>query len=135
MKIRQLNIMDVYILISGILFVFVKWAGRVNLPAPDWFYHHLNDFLCIPIVAYIALKSIRFLKGNPFLKIGVVPILMLVIIYSFYFEYFLPLQNIRYTGDSIDVICYFLGGGVFYGLQQIENFKIRTRISLEQDEY
>lgn len=125
MRIPSLKILDFYILISAILFVMVKWAGHQDWPAPDWVYHHLNDFLCIPIVAYIALKTLRFFKRNPTLKIGALPILGLVIYYAFYFEYLLPFLDPRHTADFIDVICYFLGGGVFYFLQRIEIVKFR----------
>ena len=80
--------------------------------------NHLNDFLIIPIVLWIALAVLRMLLPSQNICIPLTNIIILVIGYSFYFEYYLPTINARYTADGWDVICYILGGIFFYFWQR-----------------
>lgn len=106
-----------YIGLSIVLFLIVELWKRLGLDAPDWFFFYFNDFLVIPIVAYIARFIVVALNRNPRVKIPVWAIVFLVAVYTFYFEVYLPRVSSRYAGDFWDVICYVMGGFIFYGLQ------------------
>ncbi len=85
---------------------------------PTLLQNHLNDLLIIPIVLWIALTVLRTLLLSQNIRIPLSYIVIIVIGYSFYFEYYLPIVNARYTADPWDVICYILGGVFFYFWQK-----------------
>jgi len=103
------------------VFFCVQLLKHFSIAAPKWVFNHLNDFLTIPLVATLGLHGVWLLKRDYTLRLNVFTIFSLVAFYSVFFEYYLPQQSHRYTGDIWDVVCYFLGGVVFFFLQRIEN--------------
>jgi len=114
-----LKALHLYVLFSLVIFICVQIFKYYSVSGPKWIFHHLNDFLTIPIVAIVCLYGVWFIKKDNKFRLGIFTILSLVVLYSFVFEYYLPKQSYRYTGDIWDVVCYFLGGAVFYLLQKI----------------
>lgn len=112
--------LHLYVLLSLVVFLCVQSLKSFLVPGPNWIFHHLNDFLAIPIVAILCLHGVWFIKKDNNIRLNIFTILSLVALFSFIFEYYLPQQSYRYTGDVWDVVCYFLGGAVFYFLQKIE---------------
>lgn len=115
-----LKMLHLYILLFLVVFLGVQSLKLFSVGAPNWIFHHLNDFLTIPMVATLCLHGVWFVKKDKRIRLSIFTILSLVILFSLIFEYYLPQQSYRYTGDIWDVICYFLGGVVFYFLQKIE---------------
>lgn len=115
-----LRILHFYALLSLIVFLWVQMLKHFSIIGPNWIFHHLNDFLVIPIVATFSLNVVWLIKGDKNIRLNIFTILSLLALFSIYFEYYLPMQSHRYTGDVWDVVCYFLGGAVFYILQKIE---------------
>lgn len=76
------------------------------------------------MVATLGLHTAWFSKKDKSIRIDLFTIISLVLLYSVVFEYYLPKQSYRYTGDVWDVVCYALGGIVFYILQKMENRSI-----------
>lgn len=109
-----------YIACSLFLFALVQSLKVFQISAPNWVFFYLNDFLTIPIVSTICLHGVWLLKKNKAIRLNGFTILSLVLIYSFYFEYYLPHKSHRYTGDLWDVVCYAIGGLVFYFLQKLD---------------
>lgn len=87
---------------------------RLQLPLPTIINNYVNDLLYIPLVLGAIEFVIRRLKKDSSFKLPFGFVIFLAISYSFYFEYFLPKVNSRYTGDWIDVILYFAGGFVYF---------------------
>lgn len=87
---------------------------KMSITLPEWINNYLNDFLCMPIVLFIGQFAIRKLKGDKILRLPCPLILTLTLFYSFYFEYYLPRINLRYTADFLDVVLYFSGAVFFY---------------------
>lgn len=121
MRKLPLKILHRYILVSLVVFFCVQTLKYFSIVAPKWVFNHLNDFLTIPLVATVGLHGVWLLKKDYSLRLDIFTIFSLVAFYSVFFEYYLPQQSHRYTGDVWDVVCYFLGGIVFYVLQQQEN--------------
>lgn len=120
MRRLPLKMLHFYVLLSMVVFVCVQaWKYFYGIRS-NWIFHYLNDFLTIPIVATICLHGVWLLKKDYTIRLNIFTILSLVVLYSIAFEYYLPKQSYRYTGDIWDVVCYFLGGIVFYFLQKIE---------------
>lgn len=115
-----LKLLQGYGLLSLMVFLIVQCLKFFSVDRPDWVFHHLNDFLVIPMVALLSLHGVWLIKKDNTIRLDILTIFSLVVLFSFLFEYYLPLQSHRYTGDIWDVVCYSLGGLVFYFLQKIE---------------
>ena len=87
---------------------------RLQIPLPTIINNYVNDLLYIPLVLGAIEFVIRRLKKDSSFKLPFGFVIFLAISYSFYFEYFLPKVNSRYTGDWIDAILYFAGGFVYF---------------------
>jgi hypothetical protein len=87
---------------------------RLEFELPAIINNYVNDFLCLPIILGGISYCIRRLKKEAFFKLPLFFIIGLASYYSFYFEYYLPGFNPRYTGDWIDVILYFLSSIIFF---------------------
>lgn len=112
-------------LIFNYIFILLLCLGsavyllqNLGYELPHFIQNHLNDFLIIPIVLWIVLAVLRMLLPSQNIRISLINIIILVIGYSFYFEYYLPTTNVRYTADGWDIICYILGGTFFYFWQK-----------------
>lgn len=120
MKFRfPLKILHLYVMISILIFLFVLGLERFTT-IPDFIRFYLNDFLVIPIVGLVCLHVVWFLKKDRTIRLNIFTILSLVILFSVYFEWYLPKIVARYTGDFWDVVCYFAGGFMFYIFQKQE---------------
>ena len=87
---------------------------RLNVSLPNLVDNYANDLLYLPLVLGAIEFLIRRLKKDPSFKLPLGFVVFLASFYSFYFEYFLPKINSRYTADWIDVLLYFLGGFAFF---------------------
>lgn len=87
---------------------------RLDVGIPGWINNYVNDFLCIPLLLEYMSIVLKKLKNDPNYKFPLAFIFVLASYYSFYFEYYLPAHNPRYTSDIIDVILYFSGGLLYY---------------------
>lgn len=115
-----LKMLHGYVILSLVVFLCVQVLKYFSGIRSNWIFHHLNDFLTIPIVATICLHGVWFLKKDYTIRLNIFTILSLVAMFSIAFEYYLPHQSHRYTGDIWDVVCYFIGGIVFYFLQKMD---------------
>ncbi len=96
---------------------------------PKFVHFYLTDFLFVPAMASAGLIFVRLLKRDHALLISPVLLLFQTGLISCYFEWYLPnsvQNNVRYTGDLIDVLIYFLGAVFYYILQQ-STFKSLSR--------
>ncbi|TDE06012.1 hypothetical protein [Flavobacterium sandaracinum] len=111
-------------LIYSVLFIIaliIYIRQRFHLPLPAVVNNYVNDFLYLPLLLGAIEYVIRRLKKDSTFKLPIAFILFLACCYSFYFEYYLPRVNPRYTADWIDVILYFLGGFAYFFSQKMEN--------------
>lgn len=87
---------------------------RLNMELPSLINNYVNDFLCLPILFGSISFVFRWLKKDNSFKFSLISILLMASYYSFYFEYYLPQFNSRYTADWIDIFLYFLSGLTFF---------------------
>ena len=71
----------------------------------------LDDLVCFPIVLTLGLAMYRSFK--PYYRLGMVHILPVLVVYSLYFEWYLPQTSTVYTADALDVLMYVLGALIF----------------------
>lgn len=108
-----------YVALSFGIFCYVQGLKYVSGTGSTWVFHYLNDFLTIPMVATICLQGVWFVEKDTNVRLNTFTIVSLVLLFSIYFEYYLPMKSPRFTGDLWDVACYSLGGTVFYFLQKM----------------
>lgn len=72
---------------------------------------YLDDLLCFPIVLTLGLAMYRYFKPN--YQLSAWHIWPTVIVYSVYFEWYLPHTSTVYTADVLDVLMYVLGALIF----------------------
>ncbi|WP_243854665.1 hypothetical protein [Flavobacterium sp. 270] len=101
-------------LLMCLIALIIYGMQKMMLPLPSFINNYVNDFLCLPIILGGISFAIRRLKKDPFFRLPLVFIICFAAYYSFYFEYYLPQINPRYTSDWIDVALYFLGGFVYF---------------------
>lgn len=94
---------------------------RLKVPLPKLINNYANDLLCLPLALGVITYIIRWLKKDVFFEISFVFVILLSGFYSFYFEYYLPQFDSRYTGDWIDVILYFSGAFAYFFCGKMEN--------------
>lgn len=87
---------------------------RLNITLPSLIDHYVNDFLCLPIVLGLISFVIRWLKKDAKYRFPFAFNIFMASYYSFYFEYYLPKHNLRYTTDWIDVLLYFSGALTYF---------------------
>lgn len=87
---------------------------------PDIIHYYLNDLLCLPILLTLTLYVIRFVKRDSTLKFSCLLIFGNALFYSILFEGLLPQISKTYTADFIDILMYWLGGGLFWMVQKLE---------------
>ena len=104
-------------LICLFLFVIIQFDTNLGLSMPKFTKIYVKDFLCMPIVLGICLICLQLLEKDRYFTIKFLPIFILTIWYSIYFEAILPQYMQRYTSDWWDVFLYFLGAIAFYFLQ------------------
>tara|TARA_R100000935_G_C2833075_1_gene166342 strand:+ start:1778 stop:2143 length:366 start_codon:yes stop_codon:yes gene_type:complete len=109
-----------YAVLSLFIFFWVQGLKHFSGIKANWIFHHLNDFLTIPLVATLCLHGVWLVKKDNTIRLNLFTILSLVAMFSIAFEYYLPLQSHRYTADIYDVYCYFSGGIIFYFLQKLK---------------
>lgn len=72
---------------------------------------YLDDLLCFPIVLTLGLAMYRYFR--PAYRLTAWHIWPVVIVYSVYFEWYLPQSSSRYTADPLDVVMYICGLTIF----------------------
>ncbi len=123
----------VYIFFFNAVFIFLSIyiLNSAEIDMPTWITSYVNDFLCMPVVLTICLKILHYIKKDTTILLPLLPILILTSFYSFYFEWYMPQVETRYTADWVDVIMYFGGALLFYSLQFVSTKKKRPNRTLQ----
>lgn len=96
----------------------------------DWIFvkFYATDFIFVPAMCFFALFFIRLIRRDA----SVIPWWMVLVqtaLISFYFEIYLPSNDVSlkgYVSDMFDIVFYFLGASVFIVIQH-RSFRLQTR--------
>lgn len=113
------NLTSLLLFIISVLAATIYGLQNLEVALPLWISCYVNDFLCLPIVIGYEQLLFRWVTGSKEYKFSIGFILAMAAYYSFYFEFYLPEHNERYTSDLIDVMLYFLGAICFYILNRL----------------
>ena len=111
-----------YYLLFPCLLLFLINQGLVlfEVPRPEVISSYLDDLLVMPIILTICLFGTRYVHSDHNLRLSIVSALSVAVLYSFYFEAYLPERSSRYTADWFDVALYFVGALLFYAFQNLD---------------
>ena len=125
----------VYIFFFNAVFIFLSIyiLNSAEVDMPTWITSYVNDFLCMPVVLTICLKTLHYIKKDNAVLLPLLPILTLTSFYALYFEWYMPQVETLYTADWVDVIMYFGGALLFYWLQFISSKKKRPNRTLQYE--
>ena len=101
---------------------------RLKFTLPVIINNFLNDLLYIPLALGGIEFVIRRLKKDSSFKLPLGFVIFLACSYSFYFEYYLPQVNSRYTADWIDVVLYFVGGIAYFFIGNIKKNSVLEEV-------
>jgi len=73
---------------------------------------YLDDVLCMPIVLTCGLAFYRLME--PDYKLCIWHMLPVLLVYSIYFEWYLPQVSAKSTADIFDVFMYLVGLTIFH---------------------
>lgn len=90
----------------------VYFLQRLAVELPAFVQNYFNDLLVMPLVLWIVWAVLVQVKGAD-AQLSWMMAGSLLVYYSIFFEYYLPIVHARYTSDLYDVLCYFIGTMVF----------------------
>lgn len=105
------------IILFLLIFIGIQASYYFEIMLPRWIRFYVNDFLCMPIVLTICFEVVHLIKRDSNIRLSLFSILSLTVLYSLYFEVYLPKVTLRYTADILDVLMYLSGSLLFYFLQ------------------
>jgi glycopeptide antibiotics resistance protein len=86
--------------------------------------------LAIPVMLIPAVFFMRLAYKNPKLRLSKVKVFFACAYVAISFELLIPLYNDYYKADWLDVVMYFLGGGIFVMLNR-DLIKNQKKIDLQ----
>jgi len=86
---------------------------QTDVVLPVFITSYLADLLSIFLVNTFALWIIRKMKNSPKLEVPIAMVFLSVIMFSVFFEFFLPQQSPQYVYDPWDILCYFISGTAY----------------------
>lgn len=72
----------------------------------------LNDLLAIPVFLMVMAFLMKKIYGNRF-HLNLLYVFVTVSVISILFEWIFPFLSEKATGDPVDVLLYFIGGGLY----------------------
>lgn len=122
---------NIYLLFFIAVTMFLLNLLLLKLPVqlPEFFSSYFNDLLCMPVVLSICLFIIQKIFREEEIRISLFSAFSLAVLYSVYFEIYLPEVTTRYTADVVDIVMYFTGALIFWLVQKT---KTPQRLQLEE---
>ena len=107
----------------GLLFVayLVNYYYRSKGVCSTFTGSYLNDLLCMPIILSFT-EYILYItrKYHLIKKLSIGQIIIGCMYVSIVFEWIMPHVSNRYIADKYDIVCYALGGLIYYIIQNFE---------------
>lgn len=108
---------------SVLLYLGVKLCRLFSIQIPTLITNYLADLVCMPIVLSSCLVGVRLTKKSTQYRLTGIQIFAMTSFYAVLFELYLPKINPIYTGDSYDVVAYFIGAIVYFLVYQQNNLR------------
>jgi hypothetical protein len=95
-------------LFLSIFFIYMVYytLKTLSFPIPEIVTSYLADLLSLFIVNTAVLYLIRLIKANKSLELKPEMILISFLLFTGFFEFYLPVVNKYYHRDYLDIVCY-----------------------------
>ncbi len=110
------RIISIAYFVGWLTYFLVFIAKKTGFQLPDFFQFYYADLLAIPLVLGAASYLLKRYTSNATFSLSIPKVLFACAYFSVLFEWILPMYSSSYTSDPMDVICYFIGGGLYYHL-------------------
>ncbi|HAS36533.1 MAG TPA: magnesium citrate secondary transporter [Flavobacteriales bacterium] len=98
-------------LVASCIFLVNRWSEFYGIYIP-FVNSYLDDLMLMPIVLTMALAGMRFIISSSY-RLSLWQISLSTLIFSVFFEYFIPQFDPRFTADPLDVLAYLIGALAF----------------------
>lgn len=97
-------------IVLAMIYIAYYALKQTDITFPLWISNYLADLLSIFLVNTVALWLIRKIKVKPNLEFSQHLVLLSIVMFSVFFEFYLPLKSTIYVYDAYDIVCYFISG-------------------------
>lgn len=111
-------------LLSWLSYLFIFIAKKSGFPLPYFFKCYFADLLALPLILGAATFLLKKYTVNEQFYLSSFKILVACLYFSVLFEWLLPRYSTAYTGDFMDVICYFTGGAIYLCISRYSKTKL-----------
>lgn len=98
----------IYFLYFALVYLVIRFAEYFEFPINSLLTNYITDLCAMPLVFGLLLLILLKINKDKY-RLPLWFILGMTAYWSFYFEYYLPLQNKIYTADLVDVGMYCVG--------------------------
>lgn len=106
------------IFFSFLMIVYFLTRWMLIFGETGWMRWYFTDLLFVPAMCTFGLIGVRLIKRDPTIHIKWQNVFLQVLVVSFYFEWYLPGTDPKYTADPWDIVMYVLGGFAFLLIQK-----------------
>jgi hypothetical protein len=103
-----------------IIFLFIFGTQKLGYKLPYYIHNYGSNFICMPIILKTIQLTLKFVSKKN-IRLSYIHIISVTLYFSWYFEYYIPKHNTRYTADYFDIMLYFIGSLLYCYLES--NFK------------
>lgn len=95
-----------------IFFIYLIYytLKMLQIQMPELVTSYLADLLSLFIVNTVVLRLIRLVQSNNSLEIKPRMVIISIVLFSGFFEFYLPAVNDYYHRDYLDIACYSISG-------------------------
>lgn len=99
-----------------ILFLVIYGTQKLGYTLPYYIHNYGSNLICMPIILKTIQLILKFASKKK-IRLSYSHIISVTLYFSWYFEYYLPKHNIRYTADYYDTLLYFIGSILYCYLE------------------
>lgn len=97
-------------IVLALIYAVYYGLKQTDLVFPIFISSYLADLLSIFLVNTFTLWALRKIKKRPNLELPPALVLLSVIMFSVFFEFYLPQKSPIYVYDPWDILCYAISG-------------------------
>jgi hypothetical protein len=109
-----------YFTVCLLIYLTIQLARYIKILPLGFLNNYLTDLVCMPVVLCLVLALLRVIKRSPHLILPWHSVLLVLVYWSWYFEWYLPGTSSKFTGDFVDVLMYIMGAFSFIIFQRKE---------------
>ncbi|WP_123776013.1 hypothetical protein [Brumimicrobium aurantiacum] len=99
-----------YFIVSALIYLVYYGLKQTDIQLPIFISNYLADLLSVFLVNTFVLWCIRKVQKRPEYELSTSMVFLSVVLFSVFFEIYLPNQNTKHVADVWDILCYLISG-------------------------